>query len=152
MRRVTIAGAVCAAALLIGAPAASADPVDRCVTTATWNLDWHLSDPTWLDRTLDTSPAGCEEVPQTVRLRYQWSGAFGLKDLHEALPWSTLAGPAYNVEQGVSGPVHVVEPDVLNGTLSWASPQGWTATEVHTAAPSCAYPCFTTEVSIVVGG
>jgi hypothetical protein len=152
MRRVMIAGAACAAALCVGAPAASADPVDTCETTATWNMDWEFGETVYADRTLDTSPAGCEEVPQTVRLRVEGVIGVGLKHLHEALPWSTLTGVAFNTDEGVAGPVHFATPGDLNATLTWVSQEGWTATEAHTAAPSCTHPCYTTEVSIVVGG
>jgi hypothetical protein len=143
MKRVTIAAAVCAGVLGVSAPGASADPLDRCETTATWKV--HLwPAPAYADRTIHTTHAACNEVPSVVRVRLDAVFTSGL-------PTDVFAAVATDSTGSRVGVVEGTDAGRLNANLASRGP-AWAADEVHRASGGCGNGCYRTNVTVVVGG
>ncbi len=144
MKRVTIVSVACAVVLGLNAAGASADPLDRCNTDATWQVGF-FDVPAYAYRTLDASPAGCEEVPTTLRLELLGVRTIGFGS-------DAFFDTARSLPDHYAGTIEGRTPDTLSATLTGYSPSGWAATEVHTPAGGCGTGCFRTHVSLTVGG
>lgn len=140
-----IAIAACASICVLGAPAASAsaDSV-KCETTATWHVGYYAEPDPYVERVLDASPVGCENVPVSITILLR-EGVFTF-GTESDVGFYTLR----DLDAGVVGSMLFKEADTLEATLTHPAPASWT--EVDSAAGSCGTDCYRTDVTLVGGG